>query len=371
MITSLQGSQAAIATTVMTSIIDSIEDRRRDEEAERTGRTDDTLQQAMVQASETEREANARINEHFFGERANSEETMARIIARFSSALGLSQRPEETSRAFAQRLADAVAFIDAVSNAGLGIDDSVTLDTFGTTIENVTAELSGENSDDDSAALLARLLSANGLSRGEEEADADFQLRVEQALTRLWTDLPESVAALEKTTGLRDLGITASDFIEAIRNPYGSEATKVKDALAEKAREEKALTPELRKAIARIEDIADQKTVAELELEATRTDPTRVEDAETRAERAEDLATLDARERLEDVRNLQEAVSERQEKVADETAQDAANAAIATLQNLAAAAAEREAREEAEKDIFVLRVDENGIYDLITRQLAA
>ena len=227
--------------------------------------------------------------------------------------------------------------------------------------------------------------------------------------------MPADVATLERKSGLSDLGLKASDLVAAIRSPYGEEARRVKDALAEKAEAEKALTPEMRKALARLEDAANPKSIEELKLDRARRDPTRIEDAQTRKEREETIRKLEAGEKLEDVRDLQDAVGKAQDAAAtgkreDGKAADPTGAALDTIQLLAAGAeatetageaaaksgeglpasgevpaettgeavrnldaagsAELAEREAAKKEIFALRVDDNGIYDLITRQLA-
>ncbi|MGQ3296011.1 MAG: hypothetical protein ACT6U0_27900, partial [Shinella sp.] len=210
--------------------------------------------------------------------------------------------------------------------------------------------------------------------------------------------------------------LEASDLVAAIRNPYGTEAERVKEALAEKAHDEKALTPEMQKVLARLEDAANPKSIEELKLDRTRRDPTRVEDAETRKEREDTIRKLEAGKKLEDVQELQDAVGEAHEdasagKTKDKKATDPSAAALDTIQLLAAGAEateitdkapaktdntlfknkeaaaettgeavrnldaastrELEEREEAKKEVFALRVDDNGIYDLITRQLVA
>jgi hypothetical protein len=274
-------------------------------------------------------------------------------------------------------------------------------------------------SDDAAANLVARLALASGVTQGETEADGDFGQRLSAMLTRLRGELPADTRKLEATAGLADLGLKATDLVAAIRNPYGLEAERVKDALAEKAKDEKALTPEMRKVLARLEDTAKPKTTDELKAERTQRDPTRVEDAETRAEREETIAKLEAGEKLEEVRELQEAIRDANGTPArDEPADtknekplDPADKALETIQLLsagteatelegkattgagrrsdaaetgpadttgeatrdldAAGIREQQEREEAKKAIFALRVDDNGIYDLITRQLVA
>lgn len=412
MLTPLQSAQSTAAVSAMQSIVETLEDRRR-EEAEKAGgrKNDDTREQAHLQSDDTARQANARINEHFFGSNSRGADTLAKLISRFSDTLGIAQQEGENTRAFAQRLADRLTLVDAVRLPGKGSTLSVSLRSLGTTLSAVKSAMSGP-SDDAAANLVARLALTSGVLPGENEADADFELRLSTMLTRQRGELPTDVATLEDKSGLSDLGLKAADLIAAIRNPYGAEAERVKEALAEKASEEKALTPEMRKILARLEDTANPKTIEELKLERTRRDPTRIEDAQTRGEREETIRDLEAGEKLEDIKALQDAVGLARDDAtkgrtdgkkpvdALDTIQLLAAGAEATeasemaaaksgenqsankdapaetsgeaLHNLdAASIREQQEREEAKKDIFALRVDDNGIYDLITRQLVA
>lgn len=424
MLTPLQGAQFAAATSTMQSLVETLEERQREEADKAAGRKRDETPQAAVRADESARKANARINEHFFGGRARDHDTIAKLIARFSDALGLAQQKGETSRAFAQRLADAVTLADAVSvdkGQDRGQTAALSLKALGTTLEAVRTAMGGGQTEDANALLVARLARANDVAQEDGESDADFSERLNALLGDLRGRMPKDKEALEEQTGLKKLGLKAEDLIAAIRNPYGEEAQRVKGALAEKAEAEKALTPEMRKTLARLEDIAQPKSIEDLKIERTRRDPTRVEDAETRAEREDTIRALEAGEKLEDVRDLQDAVREANRNAAEGKASEAPGdptaEALETIQILAAGVAaagtsgteaketddpdkaaagatestdpsaetteqkmrdieaaglrDNEAREDARKDVFRLRVDENGIYDLITRQLVA
>ncbi|MDX3928270.1 MAG: hypothetical protein QHC90_21000 [Shinella sp.] len=419
MLTPVQSGQSMIATGLMQSIIDGVEERQREEAEKRSGRQQSAPEKTALQADEATRQSNTKINEFFFGDRARNSENLAKLISRFADALGVSQRPDETSRAFAQRLTDALAMIEEVSKTNsLGKATKVTLIGLGTTLENVQAAMEGGSTDDAVADRVARYAISNGIVQNEDESDAAFEERLNAALTEQRQKLPSTRADLEKQTGLRDLGISAKTLIEAIKNPYGPEAQQVKDALADKAADEKALTPEMRKVLARLEDTADPKTIEELKAERTRRDPTRVEDAETRQEREEDIRALEAGEKLEDVRELQEAVGKANDAATgkpktdkDDEPQDTTELALSAIQVLASGAEaneraeaaepseetdteanppappqttaeslktlqeqqadETKKREDAKDDIFVLRIDDNGIYDLITQQLMA
>ena len=416
MLTPLQSAQSTAAVSAMQSIVETLEERRREDAEKASGRKDDDVlkqQQAHLRADNAAQQANARINEHFFGSNARGADTLAKLVSRFSDLLGVTQQDGETSRHFAQRLRDQITLIDTVRLPAQGTELKVTVASLGTTMTAVKEAMSGP-SDDDAANLIARLALAAGVTQGEEESDADFGQRLSNLLTRQRSQLPADIDALEEKSGLADLGLKARDLVAAIANPYGDDAQRVKDALADKAKEEKALTPEMRKVIARLEDTANPKSIEDLKLERTRRDPTRVEDAETRKEREATIQALEAGEKLEDVQDLQDAVGAAHEKAAEaeakgetdgkaadafdtiqllasgaEAAQHAEKTPAKTDESLidpidapaettgeavrnldAASSAEQAEREDAKKEIFALRVDDNGIYDLITRQLA-
>lgn len=416
MLTPLQSAQSTAAISAMQSIVETLEERQRKEAEKASGRKPDEIrEQTHLRSDDTARQANARINEHFFGSNAGNEDTLAKLVSRFSDALGLTQQDGESSRKFAQRLADQLTLIDGIALPAKGSTLNVTLGSLGTTLTAVKQAMSGP-SDDATANLVARLALTADVTQGENETDADFEQRLSSMLTRQRGELPADIATLEKKTGLSALGLEASDLVAAIRNPYGTEAERVKDALAEKAADEKALTPEMKKVLARLEDAANPKSIEELKLDRTRRDPTRVEDAETRKEREDTIRKLEAGKKLEDVQALQDAVGEAHEdasagKTKDKKTADPSAAALDTIQLLAAGAEvteiadkapaktgdtlfknkqaaaettgeavrnldaastrELEEREEAKKEVFALRIDDNGIYDLITRQLVA
>jgi hypothetical protein len=418
MLTPLQSAQSTAAVSAMQSIVETLEERRREETEKASGRkTEDALQkqQAHLRSDDTTRQANARINEHFFGSNAGGADTLAKLVSRFSDMLGITQQDGESGRAFAQRLADQLTLVGGISLPAKGSTLNVTLGGLGTTLTAVKQAISGP-SDDATANLIARLALTADVTQGENEADADFEQRLSSMLTRMRGELPADVATLEETSGLADLGLEATDLVAAIRNPYGTEAERVKDALADKAREEKALTPEMQKVLARLEDAANPKSIEELKLDRTRRDLTRVEDSEVRQEREDTIHKLEAGEKLEDVQDLQDAVGKAQEDATKaetdkKTSGDTADKALDTIQLLASGAEatkttektpaktdeslvtnkdapaettgeavrnldaasieERNEREDAQREIFALRIDDNGIYDLITRQLVA
>lgn len=154
---------------------------------------------------------------------------------------------------------------------------------------------------------------------------------------------------IEKTLGLDELGITLDHFVASVKNPYGDDNDRLKDALEKKAGGGSGLA-DSRKVLQRLEDITDPKTLAELKLGPQYSDPTRVEDAETRAERLQDIANAEVSQKLEDVRKSQEVIEEHND-FASKLPQGGVDGAASLdpanmLQVLAAAAEQIETAEE-------------------------
>ena len=123
MLTPLQSAQSTAAVSAMQSIVETIEDRRREEAEKASGQKKDEIRaQAELRSDDTARQANARINEHFFGSNARGGDTLAKLISRFSETLGVSQQDGETARAFAQRLADKLTPLESGDVAVCDID---------------------------------------------------------------------------------------------------------------------------------------------------------------------------------------------------------------------------------------------------------
>lgn len=421
-----QQASATLVTSMVQSIVDDIEKRRIEEEEKLSGKKEDKVVKAQVRSDDVTKAANTKINEHFFGALKRDENPLATLIARFTSAVGLTQETGESSDDFATRLQDALVFVqmigkDAISAA---VPEKVSLARFNVSAAEI-AEINGGTAENpsDMALTLARFAKQNGLEQGSDETDADFGDRIGASLTAYRQTLVKSIPALEKKSGLAELGITAQQMIEAIRRPYGAQAEAIEAILDDKATQEKTLTADVSKVLQRLEDIADPKTIEELKAERLEKDPTIVEDAETRKEREEMIDALEAGEKLEDVQDLHEVIRKGNEAATKNgDAKDPVTGetiAIEAIQVLAAGAEIAQAQAEApqgdnskastlsqddestgeveppsdeeqavmlaragqtdeaartadaQKDILSVTVDENGIYDLLVRKEAA
>lgn len=177
-----------------------------------------------------------------------------------------------------------------------------------------------------------------GIEKQEGQSGYSYGVQLEKAIAQLD---PQQQFALSDKLGLAELGISLDDLVKAIKNPYGKEDDKLEIALEERATGISGTTASRTKILQRMETIADPKTLEELKLERAgeTSDPTKVEDAETKAEREEQIGALEAGEKLEDVKNLHEAVKTQNEQaVGKGTAEtgDPAVAAVETIQILAA-----------------------------------
>ncbi|MCA1438701.1 hypothetical protein I6F07_00440 [Ensifer sp. IC4062] len=341
-----QQASATVSTTLVGSIIEDIEKRRAEEEEKAKATKEDKVLKARIKSDETQKAANDKINNHFFNR----------------------------------------AVVD---------------------VTELKLELTGK---------LGELV---GLERADGQSAYAYGRQLEEALSSLE---PEQVRMIEKTLGLDGLDLSLSEVLAAIKNPYGTEDDKLEAALQTKAQDGGLNAIETAKVLQRLEDAANPKSLEELKLERTESDPTRVEDAETHAEREKTIRTLEANDKLDDVKELHEAVRKRNEVAADIGAgksaaeEDGVDAAeMLTVLAAGAEVAETQARnddndkeedasenrggerdnagitkeeaslmaalhEDGEKqtdkqadearDLFVLHVDEDGIYDFIRRKLA-
>lgn len=416
-----QQASSAAANSLMQSVLDGIEERRREDEEKLKGeKKEDRVLKAWIQPDGLAKSTNAKINEHFFGALKKDEDPMAVMMARFTAAMGLTQAADESNIDFAQRLSDNLTLVGLITKRdAFDLLTPLTPARFRVSGDDISAILDGTaESPTPMAELMARFAARAGIVREPDEPEKIFNARVGQVIREARQQLPESVLSLEKSSGLHELGITARDMIAAIAQPYSEEAQAIKAKLDEKARADKTLAGDLPKVLQRLEQVADPKTLEELKVERFKRDPTRVEDGETLREREEDIRALEAADKLEDIEKQREAVKKAHEAAnenpgGDVSTQTQTDAAVETIQVLAAGAAiaknETAPADEAagtagpaavaaEKDgamsdldqavmlvragtlenssqardaaaeILTIHVDENGIYDYLARK---
>jgi hypothetical protein len=235
-----QQSHGLAATNLMQSMLDGIEEQRRQQEEERTGRERDAVSEARISASEEAKRAREKVAEALFGSnRADPNELKIQLIDRLATKLGIDTDEARSSFKLGRALEDALKDMD-----------------------------------------------------------------------------PAQIGRLEEYLGLKEIGISMATLLAAIKNPYGDDNARLMDGLTKKANGGK-LDIEVERVVQRLEDVADPQTLEELKLGPQGYDPTRIEDEATRAERQEDIAAAEVSEKLGDVQDVQDAIEERTEAVAE------------------------------------------------------
>ncbi|CCF21741.1 conserved protein of unknown function [Pseudorhizobium banfieldiae] len=229
-----QQTAGLAATNVMQATLDSIEERRRDDQEKASGEKRDPVVEAQVSASIDARRARDKMAEALFG------------------------------------------------------------------INNVDAnELKLK--------LTERLAAKLGIDLEEDRSNFSLGRAIEEAIKQLGLD-QTAISKLEDELGLKAAGVSLATVIAAIKNPYGDDNARLLEGLAAAANGGGAAF-DVARVLQRLEDVADPKTLEELKLGPQGYDPTRVEDAQTRAERQKDIQALEASEKLEDVQDMQDVVS--------------------------------------------------------------
>jgi hypothetical protein len=325
MITPLQASAGTVSTTLMQSMIDQADEKRiEDEKKARKDTKEDDILKARISASKSHAALNDKVNAHFFGALKSDDNPMAQLISRFLNVLGVERGKDETDLDFGTRVEDSLTLVQMIGKKEANLPivspipggaQEITLARFRVSVDDIDAVLNGTAEEaTDMAKMAARFVTQYGLTQNEGEEDIVYSKRIGETMASARKSMPASIEELETKTGLRDLGITAAQMVDAIKRPSGTQAKIIQEVLDDDARSNGTSAQDAQIAIQRLEDIADPKSIEELKLARTQQpDPTRVETAETRQEREEDIRKLEAGEKLEDVKDVQETI----EKVND------------------------------------------------------
>ncbi|MCZ7858387.1 hypothetical protein O9X81_17310 [Agrobacterium salinitolerans] len=408
MITPLQRTAGIAVSDLMRSMVETIEERQREEQEKANGTKKDDAVKTNPLPDESQRAANEKISAYLFGAMKLDPDAFLSLISRFVSALGVTQEANESSFAFASRLQDALTLTQFEKSDALGNARKISLISFGVSEAQVVDVLNnGANAKTaPMAALAARIAKGAGLTGTEE----DFGEQMSNAIMAARATLPKNVDDLEESTGIKQLGVSARQMIAAIANPYGDEARAVKDALNHQTQSASFMTRETLKVIQRLEDVADPKTKEELQAERGEERIGEINDAEVKAERKQDIQARDAQGKLDDVKELQDVVKEHIDASGDEkTAGDdpqapADTSSETTLISVLAAAPAKQAApaetenvpaetdtgrnraetetdgpklldaqalvEDARRAILPISIDDNGLYELLKKKAA-
>lgn len=135
-----------------------------------------------------------------------------------------------------------------------------------------------------------------------EDFNSDFAFASE--LEKLIKDLePSTINDIEKKLGLAALDVSLKDLTDAIKNPDGSQGRKLDAALETKGVASAGQGTGATKAVQRLADTAETKSLDELQPDNLKGDPTRLADARTVAEQEKELQALLVKDDLEDARS--------------------------------------------------------------------
>jgi len=344
MLPALQTGSGIIASDLMRSMLEEAEERRQERENELKGLKKDDAAEQKITHDPVTAAANQKINAYFFGNLKQEGDQMAALIGRVASALGITQGVDESGFSFARRLQDAVSFMEMVpkSNSS-GEATVVSASSLNVDVSTIISVMDGTAQEkglkpDAATQLIARLAIQGNLSTDDPYA---FNEQLTGYLTAMRAGLPENTRQFEETTGLKAMGVSINELISAVASPYGEAAQKIKGILDEQSKLDQGMTLEMRKVIQRLEDVADPKSLEELQQEKTKRDPTEVNDTEVQLEREADIEQRQHAQKLDDVIDMHEAVREGLEqakngKDGDDTGNTEAAAAAQMIQLLSA-----------------------------------
>ncbi|MCS4245223.1 TolA-binding protein [Rhizobium sp. BIGb0125] len=344
MLPALQTGSGIIASDLMRSMLEEAEELRQERENELEGLKKDDAAEQKITHDPVTAAANQKINAYFFGNLKQEGNQMAALIGRVASALGITQGVDESGFSFARRLQDAVSFMEMVpkSNSS-GEATVVSASSLNLDVSTIISVMDGTAQEkglkpDAATQLIARLATQGNLSTDDPDA---FNEQLTGYLTAMRASLPVNTRQLEETTGLKAMGVSINELISAVASPYGEAAQKIKGILDEQSKLDQGMTLEMRKVIQRLEDVADPKSLEELQQEKTKRDPTEVNDTEVQLEREADIEQRQHAQKLDDVIDMHEAVREGLEqakngKDGDDTGNAEAAAAAQMIQLLSA-----------------------------------
>ncbi|MGK6314452.1 hypothetical protein [Neorhizobium sp. DT-125] len=345
-----QQTYGLAATNVMQSMLDGIEELRKKEEAERSGKERDPVSEARISASEEARRAREKITSALFGvNRTDPNELKIELIDRLAAKLGIDTDEARSSYRLGKALEDALKEMGSAGATKLAED--LGLKDIGVSMETLLAAIKNPYGDDNQRLMEGLNKKANGGKLGTE---------VERVVQRL-----EDVAD-PKTLEELKLG------------PQGYDPTRVED---EETRAERQEDIEAAEAGKKLEDVQKVQDIIEEKNDQPVGEPgTESPDATAQADdaallaifaaAAEQVANSDTAEAAENLVSDEASVEDRSAASADAPVEGEAPTSEFNADATEKLAADK-AIEQEEADILPVRVDDIGVYELLKRKLAA
>ena len=346
-----QQTYGIAATNVMQAMLDSIEEQRKKEEAERSGKERDLVSEARISASEEARRAEDKIASALFGvNRTDPSALKIELIDRLAGKLGIDTDEARSSFKLGKALEDALK--DMLPDEAAKLAEDIGLDEIGISMETLLSAIKNPYGDDNQRLMDALTKKANG--------------------GRLDTEVERVVQRLEDVADPKTLE-------ELKLGPQGYDPTRIED---EETRAERQEDVEAAEAGKKLEDVRKVQQV----IEKTNDQAVGAPDAEGTTETAptDDAAALlavfavaaeqAARTDKGDasVAALSDATSaERDGATSGRVRTEDEIPTSALHENLVKELVAGEAAGQTEAGILPVRVDDIGIYELLKRKLAA
>ena len=224
-----QQSHGLAATNLMQSMLDGIEEQRRQQEEERTGRERDAVSEARISASEEAKRAREKVAEALFGSnRADPNELKIQLIDRLATKLGIDADEARSSFKLGRALEDALKDMDPAQIGRL--EEYLGLKEIGISMATLLAAIKNPYGDDN-----ARLM--DGLTKKANGGKLDTE--VERVVQRL-----EDVADPQTLEELK-LG------------PQGYDPTRIEDEATRAERQEDIAAAEVSEKLEDVQDVQD------------------------------------------------------------------------------------------------------------------
>lgn len=349
-----QQSAGLAATNLMRSMLDGIEEQRKKEEAERTGKERDKITEARIGASEEAKRAKDKIATALFGSgSADPEKLKIDLIERLGKKLGIDTDAAKSGYRLGKAMEDVLK--DMTSTDISKLSEEIGLNDLGVTMETLVNAIKNPYADDSKRLKEALLKQANGGKLGTE---------VERVTQRL-----EDVAD-PKTLEELKLG------------PQGYDPTRVEDDETKAERQDDIKAAEAGK---KLEDVQKTQDIIEKKNDE---DVSEVDAAgkggSTDAASANAIALISVfAAAAEQIGNADQSANDNSAEEQDAAAQDKSsaknqlptNGSGTTPNELNADAIEELASPDMPGDnqagILPVRVDEIGLYELLKKKLAA
>lgn len=339
-----QQTHALAATDMMRSMLENIEEQRRQDEEERTGKERDKVTEARIGASDEAKRAQDKIASAMFGvNNSDPNEVKIKLVERLANKLGIDIDDARSSYKLGKALEDALKDIGPAETRAL--EKHLGLQDMGVSIKTLLAAIKNSYGDDNQ-----RLM--EGINRQINGGKLD-------------TEIGRIVQRLENTANPKSLE-------ELKLGPQGYDPTRVEDG---ETRAERRQDIEAAEAGEKLEDVQETREAIE-KLNDRSLDTAEPESGNPSEDAALEATTLITTLAAGVEQDLSGAEAAEDAGSAEGKLAEAPQAGLEQHTNgdakvVAARTAEAKAAQADKTGILPVRIDEIGLYELLEKKLAA